>query len=207
MAFNTLYFIRHGETDMNVEQRCQGKVDAPLNERGRAQSVLAAEEFAGKHIDKLYTSPLSRAVFAADLIGHARGIEPETLGWLVEIDHGELEGMDRRQCEEIRPGMIDDWFQRPHTVQFPGGESLDDMRRRVALGLWELNNSESGDIVFVTHQVVAAVARCIFHGRPLSEAWAEKLENGKHLVIKPDMEMLHRLEISAGKVNQKEAVL
>ena len=206
MAFNTLYFIRHGETDMNVEQRCQGRIDAPLNDRGRAQSALAAEEFAGKRIDKLYTSPLGRATYAADLIARGRGIKAAPLEWLMEIDHGELEGMDRRQCEEVRPGMIADWFERPDTVYFPGGESLFDMERRVARGLWETYNRDSGDIVFVTHQVVTAVARCIFQGRPLAEAWGGKLGNGKYLEIKPDMEMLHRLEITAGRETQKEAV-
>ena len=34
----TLYYIRHGETDWNVDRRLQGQRDMPLNARGRDQA-------------------------------------------------------------------------------------------------------------------------------------------------------------------------
>ena len=33
-----LYYVRHGETDFNAEQRLQGRIDTLLNARGRAQA-------------------------------------------------------------------------------------------------------------------------------------------------------------------------
>ena len=40
-------FIRHGETDWNVEKRIQGHTDVPLNEVGRAQALAMAFRMAG----------------------------------------------------------------------------------------------------------------------------------------------------------------
>jgi probable phosphoglycerate mutase len=38
-----LYYLRHGETDWNVEGRLQGQRDIPLNARGRAQGFHCGE--------------------------------------------------------------------------------------------------------------------------------------------------------------------
>lgn len=61
------YFVRHGETVWNVENKICGATDSPLIERGHAQAretgrVLKQRIDAGKiHIDEILTSPLSRA--------------------------------------------------------------------------------------------------------------------------------------------------
>ncbi len=38
-----LYYIRHGETDFNVEARLQGRRDTVLNARGRQQAAECGE--------------------------------------------------------------------------------------------------------------------------------------------------------------------
>ena len=38
-----IYYVRHGLTDWNVEQRLQGRHDVALNKEGRAQSIRCGE--------------------------------------------------------------------------------------------------------------------------------------------------------------------
>ncbi|RMG05211.1 MAG: histidine phosphatase family protein, partial [Acidobacteria bacterium] len=42
----TVYLIRHGETDWNMQGRWQGHVDVPLNEIGYRQARLLANRLA-----------------------------------------------------------------------------------------------------------------------------------------------------------------
>ena len=58
----TIYLLRHGQTEYNVEKRYQGTRDIPLSDAGRAQ--LRPADFEP---EKVFVSPLSRAVEIRDL--------------------------------------------------------------------------------------------------------------------------------------------
>ena len=47
--------VRHGETAWNVENRIQGQLDVPLNERGRWQAQRLAGAMSGEAVDAIYT--------------------------------------------------------------------------------------------------------------------------------------------------------
>ena len=47
-----ILFVRHGETDWNVEGRLQGQTDIPLNAPGRFQA-----EDVGRRLAKLIDTP------------------------------------------------------------------------------------------------------------------------------------------------------
>ena len=57
----TIYLIRHGKPEFPDEQKyCIGRTDLPLSEEGRTQIRALGETFAGRRIEKIYTSPLKR---------------------------------------------------------------------------------------------------------------------------------------------------
>ena len=58
-----LYLVRHGQTELNVQNILQGGHDSPLTARGREQALAtrAAFEARGVTFDRVYSSPLGRA--------------------------------------------------------------------------------------------------------------------------------------------------
>lgn len=189
-------FVRHGETRMNRELRCQGRIDIELNETGLAQARETALQLAELKIHKIYVSPLTRARQSAESIAAALDLEPVEQPWLLEVNHGDVEGMDRTEADRAFPGLFERWHTEPHAVSFPNGETLEHVRARVAAGLWDVYNRDSGWIAFVTHQVVSQVARCIIEDRPLSDMWRDKLVNGQHITMALDQAAVERIRSS-----------
>ena len=121
MTKTTIGFLRHGQTDWNVDFRLQGTADIPLNEVGKEQARRAASFIHREDWDALLSSPLSRAVDTAKIMAELVGfsdIEVEDL--LLERAFGEAEGMLHEQWREKYGN---------HTPA-PGSESLEDLATR-----------------------------------------------------------------------------
>ena len=58
----TLYLVRHGQTDWNVEGRYQGQTNLPLNALGRAQAEALARQLAGTPFAAIYSSLRNRSL-------------------------------------------------------------------------------------------------------------------------------------------------
>lgn len=89
-----LYIIRHGQTTQNKAQLLQGRSDLPLNENGISQAKTLGAWFAAHDIrfDRIYSSPLCRAIETAKLVSSDVPIEVDER--LIEMDYGPYEGMD-----------------------------------------------------------------------------------------------------------------
>lgn len=122
-----LYLVRHGQTELNVQNILQGWQDSPLTERGceQARAARSAFEDRGVTFDHVYSSPLGRARCTAELIvGEARSIE--LVDELREWHLGSLEGTSNREMP-AQP-----WDDYP--VAF-GGESEGELRARMVAAL------------------------------------------------------------------------
>lgn len=49
-----IYVVRHGQTDWNLEGRFQGRIDIPLNEKGKSQAKKTKEKLEGIKFDKVF---------------------------------------------------------------------------------------------------------------------------------------------------------
>lgn len=142
MSRPVLYYIRHGETDWNVEGRLQGRQDIPLNARGRAQAShcgdVLRELFAREGIDPAgldyVSSPLGRARQTMELARTAMGLaahDYRLAGELTEISFGAWESftiaeMRARDPEGVIAREHDKWHFLP-----PGGESYEAVSARM----------------------------------------------------------------------------
>ena len=78
-AGTRIIFLRHGQTDWNIDHRFQGGTDIPLNDTGREQvrtAIGALQQVAaeGITVDAIVSSPLSRAVESAEIVAEGLGV-------------------------------------------------------------------------------------------------------------------------------------
>lgn len=105
----TIYFVRHGETRFNQENRLQGWNDSPLSETGEVQVQRVARALVPLGIRHALMSPLGRAKQTASLIQKELGISLEPISELREVSFGVFEGHRLDQLSEKFPGL---WEQR-----------------------------------------------------------------------------------------------
>ena len=86
------FFIRHGQTENNVDRLISGQADIPLTKLGLAQAAGAAETLRGEFFTALVCSPLKRALDTARIIGTATGHEPVPNADLMERRWGVFTG-------------------------------------------------------------------------------------------------------------------
>ena len=165
------YFLRHGETDWNVEQRLQGGRNVPLNATGRAQAasnghVLKALIEADGHepaaLDWL-SSPLSRASETMQIARRAMGLVPDdyaTREALRELTFGSFEGLTLAELALVAPEDAAARDADKWGYEHPGGESYAALSRRIDAFLKTL----SRPAVLVSHGGVLRVVRGLLEG-------------------------------------------
>ena len=145
----TIYLVRHGATDWNVNKRAQGTADIPLNEKGEMQALHTAEELSKVEIDHVYTSDLQRACFTAEAIAKPHGLEIVKEPRFREIDQGEWTGLT---VDEIRERWPDRWGPARHYSERPGGESPQQVRARALAALKDVVEKHPDEnVVIVSH--------------------------------------------------------
>ena len=177
MTTPILYFLRHGETDWNVEGRLQGEQDIPLNALGRRQAtdcgrilrdLLARDGHAPAALPYV-ASPLIRARETMELARAALGLPVTGYGTdprLREVGFGQWEGFTWRELRRTVPAAVaarerDKWRFIP-----PGGESYAQMAQR--MGEWRAGLA--GDTVAVAHGGTARALLVLFGAATPDEA-------------------------------------
>lgn len=90
-----VWFVRHGQTDWNLERRVQGWTDVPLNQTGVRQAQLLADALHGIPFHSIYTSDLSRAKTTATILQAQLGSPLHVDARLRERHFGRAEGTFR----------------------------------------------------------------------------------------------------------------
>ena len=176
MGATRIIAIRHGETAWNAEARLQGHLDIDLNARGRWQAQRLAQALADEDIAAIYSSDLSRARATAQAIANAASTasnpsantptgEVRFHTGLRERCFGQFEGQTYAQLATDWPEESRRWRQRDPDFAPEGGETLIQLRDRVAHTLNTLASQHLGEqIVLVAHGgVLDALYRLATH--------------------------------------------
>ena len=120
-----IFFVRHGQTDMNAKHLVQGQIDQELNEVGKAQAHLAGEFLKQEVFSKIFTSPLVRAKRTAEIIGAFHPLTSIIVDKrITELDLGNMAGKRLK----ANPHIKEEVYKHP---EYYGGERDEEFMGRV----------------------------------------------------------------------------
>jgi len=154
---STIYFVRHGESQANVDGLFVGPhFPSPLTANGREQARLAGEQIRaeGLAIDRIVASPLERAKDTAVIIAQIIGFDPAAIHYddrLTEYDMGILSS---QPAEGVTPQQL---------VSAPNAEDPVVFQRRVMDCVREMQ-ALPGITLVVSHAGVGRIIQAAKQG-------------------------------------------
>lgn len=173
-----LILARHGETVWNVEKIYRGRADVNLDEVGIKQAELLGGYLSNWELEAIYSSPLRRALDTANIIARYQKTGVRIAPGLIDFDYGEWQSLPEQEVKRLYPTIHNEWHNSPHKVRMPGGESLEDVRRRASEVVNDVLSKYQGGIVLVSHRVVNKVLICSLLGLDNSYFWNIKQDVG-----------------------------
>ena len=163
-----VYFV-HATTEDNERGLATGWNDVPLSAKGRCQAEELRDAVAGR-FDVVICSDLERALETARIA--FAPIVPVADRRLHEIDYGTLAGCPAAEVKKDLTRYTD----KP----FPGGESYEDVRARVAAFLDEIRGKYiDRRVALVAHQAPQLAIDVILYGKTWTEAFRDDWRNTK----------------------------
>ena len=153
---NRIIVLRHVESEANKSGVGLGRTDSPATELGLRQLQATVEALRSEPITRVVTSPLSRARRLAEAIADSHGIDAMPNDGLLELDVGELEGVEWPIVRERFGEFLRNWRGNDSvSAPMPGGESLLDVLER-AYPVFDalVADPSEGTGLLVTHNFV-----------------------------------------------------
>lgn len=142
--------VRHGATEWSEAGQHTGRTDIPLTAAGEEAAARTGTWLHPQHFDRVWTSPLQRAARTCQLAGY--GDVASVHDDLMEWDYGEYEGRTSADIMAELPG----WLIWTHGA--PGGETVDQVQRRVDRIVAELLEAPGHTLIFAHGHILRALA-------------------------------------------------
>jgi probable phosphoglycerate mutase len=150
-----LYFIRHGQSELNKQKILAGHTDTPLTAKGRSQARAAGKNAHGLAIDCIVSSPLSRAHETAHIVAQEIGFPADTIilnPLVIERTYGELEGTP--------------WDTESHIDDLDGVETLSAVLARAHETLTFVSSLPYENILIASHGTFGLALQAAIQGEP-----------------------------------------
>jgi broad specificity phosphatase PhoE len=186
LSLPRILFVRHGETDWNVEGRLQGQTDIPLNALGRLQSEDVARRLTklvpDPRASRWTVSPLSRTRETAEIARCALGLEASdyaTDDRLKEITFGRWEGFTWAELRQSDPLIEITRDKQKWDYVPPDGESYAMLVERLRPWLETLTR----ETIVVSHGGVARALMAMIANVAPQDAPRHDIHQGRVLVF------------------------
>lgn len=161
--------IRPGATLYDEQNRVQGILNIPLNERGRVEAARLGESLAAGPVatplSALYCGPGDSVVRTAEIVGKALGLRPRRIDDLRNLDQGLWQGLQIEEIKRRNTRLFRQWIEDPMTICPPQGETIEEAMERVKAALKPLirrHHEESFGLV--VGEPLARLISCFLRG-------------------------------------------
>ena len=155
-----IYVIRHGETDVNLENKINSLNDDDLNQTGIAQAKQVGKKLEKVEYDIIIASPLTRTKHTARLL-NVKNKDIIYDDRLIERDAGIF---TKQPLENIDS---DDWWNLNPKEDYKDAETVKNVLDRIYEFLDEFKKQYKDEtILLVTHGGVSKAISCYFKGIP-----------------------------------------
>ena len=159
---STFYIIRHALKEKgdfyNPRLRHQ---DEPISQQGQEEAQKLWSYLREKNISAIYISGYRRTAQTIEYVAKEANITPVIDARLNEIDNGLLDNMSEQEVQEKYPDFWKVYRERTADFRFPGGETGEEVCRRIASFLEEKRQAHGTEnIVIVTHEGLIRQLMC-----------------------------------------------
>lgn len=155
---STVVLIHPGCTDFDEQNRIQGTLDVPLNERGVAQVQAVVEELRETPPEVIFTTPCEPARCTAETIGRELGVPVKEIDTLKNVNQGLWQGLGVDELRRMHPKVFKQWQESPENICAPDGETVADAMQRVRKAMAKITKRKDR-IAVVAPEPLAALIR------------------------------------------------
>jgi len=162
---NKYLFVRHGQADSNAGHYISSSPNDEnhVTEEGKAQVKATAEQLKDRGVTKIVVSPLMRTRETADIIAETIGYDTAAIEVVDGIKEWQLGEFDGKPVSDMR-SFYSEYASR-FTKAPKGGETLVDMKRRIAEALYGLEEKyENETVLIVGHEYTCWFLDCAAQG-------------------------------------------
>lgn len=201
----TFYFMRHAETLLNRLNRVQGWANAPLTDKGIADTHRSGKGLANITFDAVYTSDLARTIDTANIIlkeNHQnKQLQITPMPEFREVHFGFYEGLDANQLwrdviahMKTVYGVTDNYHNQAELFlnvvkeldPYKYAEDYKTFWARVENGLLQLLNTHAGtnkNVLIVSHGLTI---QHLLHGLVADFNQTDRLDNASVSIVRYD---------------------
>lgn len=173
-----LFFVRHGETDLNVAKILSGQTEASLTESGIAQAIKTGKDIKEDlpKIDLIICSPFERTYDTAKLIAREIGYPVDKIqkdDRFIERTFGVLEGTPAKDFLDTHE------YRDFDSVE--GAETIEALQQRAQKAFEYASSLEPDNILIVGHGSFGRAIRRVAEGLPHSHEYekARMIDNAE----------------------------
>ncbi len=174
-----LYLARHGRTNYNDLGLCNAdpSVDVHLTSLGIRQSEALADKLKQTPLDRIFVSELKRTQQTAEIVNKFHNLEIEIDPRLNDGKSG-FEGKHFTEYDKALDAAADRW-----TARFKDGESIEDIKKRVADFVSELRTRKYDTVLVVTSLWVVQAILAVEQHLSNDEAWSIEAPQGDYIKV------------------------